>query len=656
MNPQPPQHPTVLRLLNRNVHPGLCLDKYAASWLADPTQGAGNQKDVQYPTLTQFVNLSSRLSSKLDYPSLFNRRQAVLSSLRATFFEHTTAAPLAIHLSRATALENGGIALHHLYGFAFLPATGLKGLAHAFACEIWLPQQPDRHLSWQTICRIFGAAPSPWLRDLAARLGVNIPNRDDGRDASFAGTIVFHEAWATKVPRLIVDIVNCHHSKYYAGEANARPGDWENPVPVYSPAVAPETTFHFALSPRRDGADPDIELARSWLEGGLQQLGFGAKTNAGYGHFAAQPVQLPQDKFAVFSTTLELVTPAFLAGASQQRDDCELRPATLRGQLRWWWRTMHAEYLSLENLRHLEAAIWGSASQGGAIQIHLQTQRKSPAQEFDIKDGSRIRQQFAQHHGRRKPAHNKTTPGLLYLAYGMNEKSHGQRRIRWYLEPGAQWRITFTARPTTGPLLLSAAQVLQQATAALWLLCTFGGVGSRCRKGFGSLTAAEPKLSIETCLKKADALRRELKLPEEPEGAPKETPSLLDGNDLHMQITLSETDVWACLDRIGYAYRQFTQAREHDPAKRALGLPRKINGPSDRPMPGQSNHRPPEQLRAGPYDRLASPVHLHLSRGPRSYTLDALAMPSACLGGEAFHLLGTFLDHLKKQLAVAPQR
>ena len=115
-----------------------------------------------------------------------------------------------------------------------------------------------------------------------------------------------------------------------------------------------------------------MDQARQWLLGALCHLGAGAKTNAGYGSF--RPVEgerpaLASPRHATFETTLELVTPAFLAGANQQAEDCDLRPATLRGLLRWWWRTMHAGSVDVATLQRMEAAIWGDTARGGAVRV-----------------------------------------------------------------------------------------------------------------------------------------------------------------------------------------------------------------------------------------------------------------------------------------------
>ena len=226
-------------------------------------------------------------------------------------FACRTVGPLTLHLSRASALENAGICLHPLYGFVYLPGTGLKGMARAYAETV-------AGVSAEEVKEVFGNKPG-----------------EPKKDKQHAGAIVFHDAWPAEWPRLFVDIVNNHHGDYYQARPtdNAHPpGDWEDPVPVYFLAVSSGTTFQFALSPRR--ADVRKELlkrAREWLVGALCYLGAGAKTAAGYGSFCPLESPLPplvSPTWSRFEATLELATPAFLAGANQQKDDCDLRTAT----------------------------------------------------------------------------------------------------------------------------------------------------------------------------------------------------------------------------------------------------------------------------------------------------------------------------------------
>ena len=57
----------------------------------------------------------------------------------------------------------------------------------------------------------------------------------------------------------------------------------------------------------------------------------------------------------VFSSDVEFITPSFLCGARQ--DIAELRPASIRGQLRWWFR-------ALGGSREDEKAVFGGVHDG----------------------------------------------------------------------------------------------------------------------------------------------------------------------------------------------------------------------------------------------------------------------------------------------------
>jgi CRISPR-associated protein Cmr6 len=79
--------------------------------------------------------------------------------------------------------------------------------------------------------------------------------------------------------------MNPHYGPYYQGKE--APADWHNPVPVGFLAVPAGKEFHFAVgwraaAPRAEQLRPKAE---EWLKKGLQELGAGAKTAAGYGYF-----------------------------------------------------------------------------------------------------------------------------------------------------------------------------------------------------------------------------------------------------------------------------------------------------------------------------------------------------------------------------------
>ena len=177
-----------------------------------------------------------------------------------------------LHLARATGMENAGMSVHPVYGFPYMPGSGLKGLARAYAETVWLLEQSNPTAARGRIIEVFGNERPTHGRELRS-------------EVCSAGAVVFHEAWPQSWPRIELDIVNPHYGPYYSG--NEVPGDWHSPVPSTFFALAAGTVFDFAVGARMGvSTGPEqVELARSWLTGGLRELGAGAKTAAGYGYF-----------------------------------------------------------------------------------------------------------------------------------------------------------------------------------------------------------------------------------------------------------------------------------------------------------------------------------------------------------------------------------
>src|SRR5262249_36412336 len=151
-----------------------------------------------------------------------------------------------------------------------------------------------------------------------------------------------------------------------------------------------------------------------WLTGGLTTLGVGAKTASGYGHFAiVGGTGDPAPGVAAF--TLELETPGFFAGAGQKALDCQLRPASPRGMLRWWWRTLHSGYVDVATLRCMEGAVWGNTKLGGAARFTVEPLSGTAPVPYD-------RAAVISRNHLPKPPNTKTTQGLIYHSFGMDDK------------------------------------------------------------------------------------------------------------------------------------------------------------------------------------------------------------------------------------------
>ncbi|MCY2990761.1 MAG: type III-B CRISPR module RAMP protein Cmr6 [Planctomycetota bacterium] len=644
MNGIVPLPSSVRERLKQNTHPGLLLDKYVESW--DPDAGAGKLSErVQRPALEAVVRLSQKAPAGFDLAALSARRNRLLEGLRASRFQGVTTGPLTLHLARASALENAGICLHPLYGFVYLPGSGLKGMTRAYAVLVWKPAQPDPAAAQTTIEAVFGNEP-----------GEPQPTRQH------AGAVVFHDAWPTQWPRLVLDILNNHHAKYYQGDD--APGDWENPVPVYFLAVQPQTIFEFALTRRNANDDVGcLRLAQEWLLGALCHFGAGAKTNSGYGAF--KPVTgdrpaLTSVKHATFEATLELVTPAFLAGANQQAADCELRPATLRGLLRWWWRTLHAGFVDVPTLRTLEAGIWGSAERGGAVQLFLEPAKSHDPKSYNKREHANLRpDQKVSDYGIPGADPGKTTQGLWYASFGMDERD----KRRQYRDAGCTWTLRLVARGIGHTV--SPQRVLDQAKAALWLLCHYGGVGSKARKGFGSLAANQLGVwNYESCQQAAAQLRSDLRLSAAHVDRLAESSSL--GQRLPpIEVSFTWPNVWSVLDQIGFAYQAFSQQHKHELQKKALGLPHRIGSPTsgrfDATGPVKQLLDDARRNRRGEENvRHASPIHIHVAQVAGQYMVRVLAFPAAYLPDLATSraFLQEFLDFfaadLKRRATLPP--
>lgn len=253
---------------SESAHPGLRMDMFAV--YPDDTFATFDQENGQKPHLVKIVEAAAAFKDTGN--KMLERWENGIAD-GADTWELTTIWRLAAHLSRSTAMENAALCMHPVYGFPYLPGSGLKGVARAYA-------------ELEGVARAFAELEGYADSDEFARIF--------GTTAC-VGQIVFLEAWPKAWPELQVDILNNHHTEYYTNKGEKEeqkkrvavpPGDWESPIPVYFLTVAPQTTFRFALRKAHAGVcDDDLQTAREWLNGGLAQLGFGAKTAAGYGYF-----------------------------------------------------------------------------------------------------------------------------------------------------------------------------------------------------------------------------------------------------------------------------------------------------------------------------------------------------------------------------------
>ena len=171
---------------------------------------------------------------------------------------------------------------------------------------------------------------------------------------------------------------------------------------------------------------------------------------------------------------LQLITPMFGGGYKAREVDPlqPIRPAAIRGHLRFWWRaTAGARYSSVVDLHKAETELWGGAStkDNPAVgKVAIQVQILSAGEETPYS-------QIA------PPSKPKDGPMHGYFLFPFREQREqnipaavGRRQVSFQL------RLTLDAS-------LSEAQRAEVRTALkAWI--AFGGVGARTRRGCGALT------------------------------------------------------------------------------------------------------------------------------------------------------------------------
>jgi CRISPR-associated protein Cmr1 len=157
--------------------------------------------------------------------------------------------------------------------------------------------------------------------------------------------------------------------------------------------------------------------------------------------------------------TCEVVTPMFLAGADGIEPD--LRPPSIKGAMRFWWRAMHGNY-TLSQLQEEETRIFGG---GGENAKRSSFQLRAPTEVQEM-----TKQDF-------QP--------LLHHTGGNNciscNDSQNLNTIRC--------KKNFKFKSIIGGLLnvkISATD-LEPIKKLFILTCLFGGFGRRSRRGFGSV-------------------------------------------------------------------------------------------------------------------------------------------------------------------------
>ncbi|MCY7451483.1 type III-B CRISPR module RAMP protein Cmr1 [Bacillus altitudinis] len=158
--------------------------------------------------------------------------------------------------------------------------------------------------------------------------------------------------------------------------------------------------------------------------------------------------------------TIHLVTPMFGGGPQSNSIDQDrpIRESAIRGHLRFWWRaTRGAVCKNANELSKREAEIFGHTEQASQIQVvtHYETD--------EVKRNSKV---FFK---------KKNHPFPRYVLSNMKDETPYLMKAQFSLN------IRLSKKTTQYEL------IKKEVEAALWAWINFGGLGSRTRRGCGSL-------------------------------------------------------------------------------------------------------------------------------------------------------------------------
>ena len=185
---------------------------------------------------------------------------------------------------------------------------------------------------------------------------------------------------------------------------------------------------------------------------------------------------------------IQLATPLFGGGVTAGEPDATfpIRGTSIRGQLQFWWRaTRGAIYATSEDLFNRHRLIWGTTDQASLVEIALTSVKSSsPRMSAQFERDSRARRGEG---GSRleweRPFRGTALPYALFPFQGQPstnpEIPHEKLPANFIEDCHFTLRVQFPAE-------LSA-----DVETAVWAWVNFGGMGSRTRRGCGSLWGRE---------------------------------------------------------------------------------------------------------------------------------------------------------------------
>lgn len=251
------------------------------------------ERDVWFRKITSQVRVNSDDLSRM-IVATGDRWQSMTAN--ASRFSMYNRSRLLIGLGAKGALEIG-ITLHHTTGLPYIPGSALKGLARTYALlSLAAERQAGQDELEQLDTDLMLGRLDSTLELAEAYREIFGFAANEHRSDSDAGKAVFYDAilfdMLIEPPNseiFSIDVMTPHFTEYYRASGSDAPHDAGNPIPVSFLTVNEGFVFRFAVGTRGNGTEDHRKQARTWLRGGLTELGIGSKTAAGYGIFAPLP-------------------------------------------------------------------------------------------------------------------------------------------------------------------------------------------------------------------------------------------------------------------------------------------------------------------------------------------------------------------------------
>ncbi|MGP4017477.1 type III-B CRISPR module RAMP protein Cmr1 [Saccharopolyspora sp. 5N708] len=198
---------------------------------------------------------------------------------------------------------------------------------------------------------------------------------------------------------------------------------------------------------------------------------------------------------------LEVVTPLF-SGDDPTSTDSPIRVPSIRGALRYWFRAVATGHGvdDLSTLAKEESEIFGDTQNPSAIRMRVISQLVAGGSGTEPA-WAKPRSNGAARGGHGRDRNKGQFNGVHYLL-GQGLWSHRDRLTRPFVEPGGRFELQVR-------LTDHDEQVNSRFLLAMWAWLTYGGLGSRVRRGFGQLRCVEVSGATRSPLLKAMTERRD---------------------------------------------------------------------------------------------------------------------------------------------------